>query len=154
MTQLKKENMKRLLFVVIIALAVSCQTDSVHPELVDFEKFTMKIPGKWKAEKQQGYDSQVWQIEINSKEKLSFDLGWYSDRLEVDPSTHNINFTVIDNKRVKVVSPRNFGPGTTGVYFDSLETTKTNRFQMSGTGLSPKNQKLFLSVVETLKFKD
>lgn len=113
-----------------------------------------KNAGKWKAEKQQGYDSQVWQIEINSKEKLSLDLGWYSDRLEVDPSTHDINFIVIDNKRAKVVSPRNFGPGTTGVYFDSLETTKTNRFQMSGTGLSSKNQKLFLSAVETLKFKD
>jgi len=146
--------MKKLLFTVILISAVSCQTGSIDPENIDFGRFTMKIPGKWKETKQQGYDSYIWEIRINSKEKLSIDHGWYSDRLEVDTATHDINFVIIDNKRAKIVSPRNFGKGTTGVYFDSLETTKTNRFQMSGTNLSPKNQRQFLNAVGTLKFKN
>lgn len=104
--------------------------------------------------KQQGYDSFVGHIEKNDEKKVTFDLGWYSNKLNFDPATHDIYFLTIDNKRAKVVSPKNFGQGTTGVYFDSLETTKTNRFQISGTGLSSTNQKLFLTAIESLRFKN
>lgn len=146
--------MKKLLFAAIVISAVSCQNGGINPENVDFGGFTMKIPGNWKTEKLQGYDSHTWQIEMNKREKLSTDLGWYSDKLEVDPEKHNINFVVIDNKRAKIVSPKNFGKGITGVYFDSLDTDKRNKFQMSGTGLSPNNQRLFLNAAGTLKFKN
>ncbi len=146
--------MKKLLFAAVIAFAASCQNGDITPESVDFEWFTMEIPGKWKAARQQGIDSNIWEIGINSKEKLGIDHGWYSNKLEVDPATHDINFVTIDNKRAKIVNPKNFGQGTTGVYFDSLEASRMNKFQMSGTGLSSKNQKLFLKAVETLKFKD
>ncbi len=146
--------MRKLLFVVIVAFATSCQKGDINPESVDFGKFTMKIPGKWKVTRLQGYDSNIWEIRINGKERLSIDHGWYSSRLDVDPAAYHIDFVTIDNKRAKIVTPKDFGPGTTGVYFDSLDAGKMNRFLMSGTGLSLKNQKRFLNVVETLKFKD
>ena len=146
--------MKRFLFIILVIGTISCETDNVEPKIVDFEKFTIQVPGTWNASNQQGYDSFVGQIEINDKEKITFDLGWYSNQLKVDATTHDINFMTIDNKKAKVVKPKDFGQGTTGVYFDSLETTKTNKFQMSGTGLSSDNQKLLLTAIETLKFKN
>ena len=146
--------MKRVLFIILAIGTISCDTDNVEPKTVDFEKFTIQVPGTWIASPQQGFDSFVGQIEITDKEKLNFDLGWYSNKLNADPAIHDIDFVTIDNKRAKVVKPKNFGQGTTGVYFDSLETTKTNKFQISGTGLSSSNQKLFLKATKTLKFKN
>lgn len=133
--------------------AGSCETDA-ELKTLDFEEFTIQVPVTWAGTPVQGYDSFVGEIKISDKEKVDFDLGWYSDKLNVDPATHNIDFATIDSKKAKVVKPINFGQGTTGVYFDSLETTKLNRFQISGTGLSSGNQKLFLRAIETLKFKN
>ena len=152
--RLNIKDMKRFLFIILVIGTISCETDNVEPKTVDLEKFTIQVPGTWNASKQQGYDSFVGQIEINNKEKITFDLGWYSNQLKVDPATHDIDFMTIDNKKAKTVNPKNFGQGTTGVYFDSLEATKTNKFQMSGTGLSSDNQKLFLKAIESLKFKN
>jgi hypothetical protein len=145
--------MKRILFIMLAIGTISCETDNMDPETVDLEKFTIQLPGTWNATKLHGYDSFAGQIEISDIEKISFDLGWYSNQLNVDPTTHDIAFMTIDDKRAKIVKPKNFGQGTTGVYFDSLETTKTNKFQMSGTGLSSHNQKLLLTAIESLKFK-
>jgi hypothetical protein len=100
----------------------------------------------------QGYDSFVGRIKINEQEKISIDLGWYSSELNVDNSTHNITVKTINNKDAKIVTPRTFQLGTTGVYFDSLDIQKT-RFQMSGIDLSAENQRLFLTAIETLRFK-
>ncbi len=146
--------MKRVLFIILAIGTISCETDNVEPKTVDLEKFTIQVPGTWNASKLQGFDSFVGQIEINDKEKITFDLGWYSNELKVDPTTHDIDFMTIDNKRAKIVKPKNLGQGTTGVYFDSLETAKTNKFQISGTGLSSDNQKLLLTAIESLRFKN
>ena len=78
----------------------------IKPKTVDLEKFSIQIPGTWNAVKQQGYNSYVEQIEINDKEKVTFDLGWYSNKLNIDPATHDIYFITIDNKRAKVVTPK------------------------------------------------
>jgi hypothetical protein len=146
--------MKTVLFIIFVIGTTSCDTDNIEPKTVDLDKFTIQVPGTWSASKQQGYDSFVGQIEVGDKEKVTFDLGWYSNKLTVDPATHDIDFMTIDDKRARVVRPKDFGQGTTGVYFDSLETTKTIKFQMSGTGLSSDNQKLLLMAFESLKFKN
>ena len=147
--------MKNIFFITLLAIgSISCETENVEPKTVDLEKFTIQVPGTWNASKLQGFDSFVGEIKINDKEKITFDLGWYSNELKVDPTTHDIDFMTIDNKRAKIVKPKNLGQGTTGVYFDSLETTKTNKFHMSGTGLSSENQKLLLTAIESLKFKN
>jgi hypothetical protein len=152
--QFKDWNVKRSLFYIFTFWTISCGTDEVKPKTLDLDKFTIQVPSTWSASRQQGYDSFVGQIETSEKEKVSFDLGRYSDQLKVDPSTHNIDFVTIDNKRAKVVKPKNFGRGTTGVFFDSLETTKTNKFQLSGTGLNNESQKRLLTSIESLKFKN
>ena len=144
--------MKRQIIVLIASLTVLSCNDEVEQKTLDVDKFTIIIPSSWNLEEVQGYDSFVRQIRINEQEKISIDLGWYSSNLNVDNSTHDIITKTIDSKDAKIVKPRNFLKGTTGVYFDSLDIQKT-KFQMSGVDLSSGNQRLFLTAIETLKFK-
>ena len=143
--------MKRLIIVLIASLTVLSCNDEVEQKTLDVDKFTIIIPSTWTLEEVQGYDSFVRQIRINEQEKISIDLGWYSSNLNVDNSTHDIIIKTIDNKAAKIVKPKNFQQGTTGVYFDSLDIQKT-KFQMSGIDLSAGNQRLFLTAIETIKF--
>ena len=144
--------MKRLIVFLIASLTILSCNDEVEQKTVDVEKFTIIIPSTWNLEELQGYDSFVRQIRINEQEKINIDLGWYSSNLNVDNSTHDITNKTIDNKSAKIVKPKNFQHGTTGVYFDSLDIQKT-KLQMSGVNLSAGNQRLFLTAIETLKFK-
>lgn len=144
--------MKTLIIVLIASLTVLSCNDEVEQKTLDVEKFTIIIPSTWNLEELQGYDSFVRQIRINEQEKIGIDLGWYSSNLNVDNSTHDITNKTIDNKSAKIVKPKNFHQGTTGVYFDSLDIQKT-KLQMSGVNLSAGNQRLFLTAIETLKFK-
>lgn len=144
--------MKRLIIVLIASLiGLSCN-DEIEQKTLDADRFTIKVPSTWAFEEVQGYDSFVRQIKINEQEKISIDLGWYSSNLNVENSTHDIINKTIDNKSAKIVKPKNFQQGTTGVYFDSLDIQKT-KFQMSGIDLSAENQRLFLTAIETLRFK-
>ena len=144
--------MKRLVIVFIASLTVLSCDEEVEQKTLDVDKFTIIIPSTWNLEEVQGYDSFVRQIRINEQEKISIDLGWYSSNLNVDNSTHDILTKIIDSRDAKIVKPRNFQKGITGVYFDSLDIQKT-KFQMSGVDLSSGNQRLFLAAIETLKFK-
>lgn len=144
--------MKRLIIVLIASLTVLSCNDEVEQKTLDVEEFTIIIPSTWNLEELQGYDSFVRQIRINEQEKIDIDLGWYSSNLNVDNSTHDITNKTIDNKSAKIVKPKNFQQGTTGIYFDSLDIQKT-KLQMSGVNLSAGNQRLFLTAIETLKFK-
>lgn len=107
-------------------------------ETLDVERFTIDVSSGWAFEKLQGYDSYVWQIKINEQEKVDIDLGWYSSKLNVDNTTHDILFKTIHTKGAKIVRPKNFQDGTTGIYFDSIDIQNT-KLQMSGIYLSAKN---------------
>ena len=144
--------MKRMVIILIASWIVLSCNDEVEQKTLDVDKFTIIIPSTWFLEEVQGYDSFVRQIKINEQEIISIDLGWYSSNLNVDNSTHDIVIKTIDDKVAKIVKPKNFEQGTTGVYFDSLDIQKT-KFQMSGIDLSAGNQRLFLTAIETLKFK-
>lgn len=144
--------MQRVLTIVFFAFLFSCENNDHELKTVDLERFTLQIPRDWNAAESQGYDSFVGEIRISAEESVSFDLGWYSDKLNVDPASHDFDLTTIDGKAARIVRPKNFGHGTTGVYFDSLETSKTNKFQMSASGLNPKNQKALLAAIRSLKF--
>jgi len=67
---------------------------------------------------------------------------------------NNVSWTTIDNKRAKLIRPKNTGTGMTGVYFDSLWVAGSgiDRFQMNGTNLHPDNERHLLKAFETLKF--
>lgn len=135
-------------------LAGSCDRDGdISYKTLDFGNFTIEVPSTWESVDQQGYDSFVGQISINDQEKVNFDLGWYSNKLDVDPSMHEISWTTIDARKAKRVRANDPGDGTTGVYFDSLEETRILKFQMSGTDLTPANQAHLLIATGTLKFR-
>jgi hypothetical protein len=144
--------MKKLILILMLSLIILSCNDENEQKTLDVERFTIIVPSTWTLEDVQGYDSFVRQIKINEQEMISIDVGWYSSNLNVDNLTHDILFKRIDNRDAKIVQPKAFQLGTTGVYFDSLDIQKT-KFQMSGIDLSHRNQRLFLSAIETLKFK-
>ena len=140
------------LAVIITGLIILSCTEDPELKTLDVNRFTIIIPTTWKLEEVKGYDSFVREITINEQEKINIDLGWYSSNLNVDNATHDITFKPIDNRNAKIVRPKNFQPGITGVYFDSLDIQKT-KLQISGVDLSEGNQRLFLNAIETLKFR-
>jgi hypothetical protein len=144
--------MKKLILILMLSLIILSCNDENEQKTLDVERFTIIVPSTWTLEDVQGYDSFVRQIKINEQEMISIDVGWYSSNLNVDNLTHDILFKRIDNRDAKIVQPKAFQLGTTGVYFDSLDIQKT-KFQMSGIDLSHRNQRLFLTAIETLKFK-
>ena len=144
--------MKKVIIFLIIILAIFSCDDEVEQIELSIKDFTIEVPSNWTLEEVQGYDSYVRQIKINEHEIISIDLGWYSSSLNVDDLTHDIIFKTIDNKEAKIVNPKNFKQGTTGVYFDSLDIQRT-KLQMSGIDLSETNQRQFLTAIETIKFK-
>ena len=149
---MKNEFMRKIVLVLILSLTLLSCNDEAEQKTLDLGRFTVKVPSPWTLDEVQGYDSFVTQIKINEEEKISVDLGFYSSNLNVDNSTHDVITRIIDSKEAKVVKPKNFKRGTTGVYFDSLDIQKT-KLQISGVDLSHNNQLLFLNVIETLKFK-
>lgn len=132
-------------------LLIACAVDSDW-KLQEVNDFTMEIPTSWTMVEVQGYDSFVQQIRINGQEVVHIDLGWYSNKLNVDPATHTIQFKTIDARTAKLVQPKNFQAGTTGVYFDQIDESP-NRLNVRGENLSAVNQRLLLNAIETIRFK-
>ena len=140
--------------IVLLLLSASCNKDiNVELHILNFGKFTIEVPEKWERVKQQGYDSFVGGIRTSKGQIISFDLGWYSNKLDVDSGTHKIDNSIIDGKSAKVVSPKKAWNGTTGVYFDNLDKSGMTKFQISGFDLTEQNQRQFLAAIKTLKFK-
>lgn len=53
---------------------------------LDFGSFTIETPHSWTKVEKEGIDSYVGAIALDNKDTLTFDLGWYSNRLyEYDP---------------------------------------------------------------------
>ncbi len=143
------------LVISLLLLSVSCKKDGITArKTLDLRKFTIDVPGSWKPISKLGYDSYVGGIEMSKNQEVSFDYGWYSNRLNVDAATHDIRMAVIDQKKAKIVKPKKTGKGTTGVYFESVDKSGITRFQISGTDLTEQNQRHFLAATETLKFKE
>ena len=147
-----KKLMKKIIIFLITSLAIFSCDDEVERIELSVRDFTIEVPSNWTLEEVQGFDSYVRRIKINEHEIIGIDLGWYSSSLNVDDLTHNITLKILDNRDAKIVYPKNFGQGTTGVYFDSLDNQGT-KLQMSGFDLSEANQHLFLTAIETIKFK-
>ena len=65
------------------------------------------------------------------------------------------SFETIENLKAKIVTPKKIGIGLTGVYFENTSLKhKGMRLQISGYNLTEKNQKEFLKVIKTIKFKE
>lgn len=75
--------MKKLLNVIIVIILFACNqsVSKGDTKTMDFGSFTIETPHSWKQIKEKGIDSYVGAIAIDSTDTLSFDLGWYSNKL-------------------------------------------------------------------------
>ncbi len=75
--------MKKLLTAIIVIGLATCN-QPIHKsdiKTTDFGSFTIETPQTWKLIEEKGVDSYVGRIAIDSADTLSFDLGWYSNKL-------------------------------------------------------------------------
>jgi len=56
--------------------------------------------------------------------------------------------------KAKIVLPKKSGIGTTGIFFEKTSNKNKMRLQINGYNLLPKNQKIFLKAMKTIKFKN
>lgn len=72
-----------------------------------------------------------------------------------DYSKITVSYRQIDSYNAKIVVPKKYGNGLTGIYIDSLWGSgfAVNKFNLYGVNLSKDNQEEFLKAIETLKFK-
>jgi hypothetical protein len=143
--------MKNLTLFVLASLFLMGCADDTNWKTQETVHFTIELPDSWTMEEVQGYDSFVRQIRISEQQAIGIDLGWYSNQLNVDAATHTIQFKPIDNKDAKIVKPKDFQSGTTGVYYELIDDNN-NRLNISGQDLSPTNQRLLLTAIETIRF--
>jgi hypothetical protein len=106
------------------------------------------------------YNFMVQNGDVFLRREISRDSGVYefygmADTVDIEKfKINNINWTIIDGKRAKLIQPKNTGTGMTGIYFDSLwiAGSGTDRFQMNGKNLHPDNERQLLKSFETLRF--
>lgn len=82
------QTMKRFLLAITIIAMTACnqQNPTVEKKTLDFGSFSIVTPQSWTAIKKNGIDSYVGSIAIDDKDTISYDLGWYSNKLyEYDP---------------------------------------------------------------------
>ena len=75
--------MNKLLTAIIIIGLIACNQTKPKDDTreMDFGSFTIEAPRSWKSLEINGIDSYVGKIAIDNKDTLSFDLGWYSNKL-------------------------------------------------------------------------
>src|SRR4051812_44268713 len=81
--------MKKLLTAIIVIGLTTCNQGKPKSdtETMDFGAFSIETPQSWQQIKARGADSYVGRIDIDEKDTLDFDLGWYSNTLsESDPA--------------------------------------------------------------------
>lgn len=107
--------MKKFLTAIIVIGLTACNQakPKVDIKTMDFGSFTIETPKSWTAIKERGVDSYVGSIAIDNKDTLSFDLGWYSNRLnEYDPTIldssmmAHIDTSMVDTSEVIFVKNR------------------------------------------------
>lgn len=110
------------------------------------------------------YDEKSYQ-ELSEKEKRDLNKTEY---LIVDSFSEDIDFKKylkqkfviqkIDCFKSKLITPKNKGIGTTGIYIDSLQGNEKefNKIKMSfyGVNLDEKTQKEFIEALKTIQFKE
>jgi hypothetical protein len=106
------------------------------------------------------YDFMIQNGDVFLKRQIAGDSVVYefygkADTVDVEKFKVNVvGWTTIDNRRAKIIKPKNTGTGMTGIYFDSLWVAGSgiDRFQMNGRNLRPDNERELLKAFETLTF--
>lgn len=152
--------MKYLILVSALTFGVmSCSEDSIDTaalpssKQLDFGDFTIEVPATWQAVDMQGIDSNIGGIQMDEGQQATFDLGRYSNSLDVALTTHTVTMIRVDNKEAKQVTPMTPGRGTTGVYIPNLNDGGIIRFELHGEDLTADNQQALIDAIETIDFK-
>jgi hypothetical protein len=82
-----------ILFLISVFILHSCDKGRVETKIIDFDQFTIEVPKTWQKLIRPGEDSYLGEIIIDEQQKLSFDLGWYSNNLDEEP-----NYRIQDGK--------------------------------------------------------
>jgi hypothetical protein len=107
--------MKKLLSAIIVIALTACNQTKPKGDTktMDFGSFSIETPQSWTAIQEHGADSYVGSIALDGKDTISFDLGWYSNRLyEYDPTIldssmmANIDTSMVDTSEVIFVKNR------------------------------------------------
>lgn len=151
-----------ILFSVILFALGSCRKDpTIIPVIVeplpefktmDLIQFKLEVPQAWTDSGLVGADSYVGRIYFSETEYATFDLGWYSNPLNVDTSTHDVTYATIDGKSAKIVKALDSENGTTGLYIPILVSGWIDKFTLSANDISATNQNKLLIAIETLDF--
>ncbi len=123
----------------------SCHRENGGVKELDLETFQVTVPGRWRHEKQQGFDSQVGKL-TNGKDLLNYDYGWYAYRFTKETSdTHDRQNIEIDGKPALLVKPLKSGNGVMGVY---IQVDQVNRLAIYGNNITdePTAKAIFQSV--------
>lgn len=105
--------MNKFLIVVSIIGLMACNeyVPATDSKILDFGSFTIEVPQTWSAVEEQGIDSYVGGIAIDSTDTLHFDLGWYSNSLyEYDPIVRDssilgqIDTSMVDLREITFVN--------------------------------------------------
>jgi hypothetical protein len=110
--------------------------------------FSINTPIDWTKIKVQGVDSYVGRIAIGTNDTIKFDLGYYSYDLtqhESDDSNKfsksKVSWRIINKHHVKIVTPKKYGIGISGIYIDSLWKDRNDnvKFNLFGENLTKTN---------------
>lgn len=172
MNNISNERKFDLVFVFLIScfICFSCSSNSEQTKAIDFKSFQITVPESWNMIEMDGFDSQIGGIVIDQTDTLIFDYGYYPDDLQHDADLNEYENAEIDGFRANIVKPKKSGNGITGLYIDSLSVdtlevgsdptgmwpeflVMTNKFQISGYNLQPRNEQLFLEAIKTIEFK-
>jgi hypothetical protein len=76
---------KAFIFTIVVCL-FSCNSNDENTGTLrlDLGVFSLEVPKSWKYIHERGADSYVGRIAIDEVDTLSFDLGWYSNKLNDD----------------------------------------------------------------------
>jgi hypothetical protein len=93
----------------------------------------------------------------STREQIYWDYYGPADTVDVENlRIHKTSWITVDNRRAKVIRPKQTGRGITGIYIDSISVSGNDidQFRMSGLNLDSANQRKLLKAFGTLKFKD
>ncbi|WP_133259574.1 hypothetical protein [Pseudochryseolinea flava] len=148
--------MTKLVFIFCLACVacnISQEKESLKLQRLDLGDISIEVPRAWRYTPVLGISAGF--LEVQEGEKVSINYGPYCNNLHTDPSTHDINFALVDDKGAKIVRPKISGDGFTGIYFENIKNGNTTDFKLLIVGLnvSPDTEQSLLRAFKTLTFE-
>ncbi|CAG4989714.1 hypothetical protein DYBT9275_00354 [Dyadobacter sp. CECT 9275] len=137
--------MKTLPFILLILLFAGCKEENYVYKTFSLAGFQLEARSNWHEFQLQGIDSKVGGI-TNGKDKLTYDLGWYSYAFQNETQETHIKInTTVNGKDALIVRPIRAGKGIIGIY---IRVDSLTGLSMYGTS---KNEDEILKIFNSIK---